>query len=302
MKFFNLLPIYIGLCVLSACGSSSGDEPTPVPTPSVAKKEVKLNVGINTRATDSAFENGDKVGLFMVNYTNNAAGTLQNSGNYAHNVSYTYSSTGAWNTESPIYWKDDNTNADFYVYYPYGTPSSVESHAFNIATDQSTEANYKASIFLHGTNKNVAPTSNAVSLNLSHTMSCAIVKVEPGDGFTTEKLNAANISVTLNNTKTQSTVNLKTGVATATGNAQKINMFKSSATEFKAIVVPQEVSQTSLFTVTVDGKEYNLSKGFSFVGGTRYTFTIKVSKTSSGINIGITGWTDDGKDYGGTAS
>ena len=44
-----------------------------------------------------------------------------------------------------------------------------------------------------------------------------------------------------------------------------------------------------------------VSSIYSFVAGKRHTFTITVNKTSSGVNVGITDWEDDGVDNGGTA-
>ena len=66
-------------------------------------------------------------------------------------------------------------------------------------------------------------------------------------------------------------------------------------------MVPQTVDETNLITVTVNGRDYNLTKGFTFESAVRHTFTVTVSKTSNGINVNIEGWTDDNIDNGGTA-
>lgn len=71
----------------------------------------------------------------MVN--RNADGTqaaLQPTGNHVDNMLYTYSD--AWIPVTPVYWKDDRTCTDFYLYYPYrNTVSSVSAMPFDVAAD-----------------------------------------------------------------------------------------------------------------------------------------------------------------------
>jgi hypothetical protein len=54
----------------------------------------------------------------------------------------------------------------------------------------------------------------------------------------------------------------------------------------------------------VGGINYYFSIGtaLAFESNKIYTFTITLSKTGSGITIGINPWEDDGNDYGGNAS
>ena len=135
--------LYIAVvCVLlSACsaGGEGGESDVPNP-PEPAKPTVRIPIDISTtitRATETAFENGDQIGLFVVN--RNADGTqvaLQPAGNHVDNMLYTYSDV--WTPATPVYWKDDWTCADFYMYYPYrNTVSSVSAMPFDVAADQS---------------------------------------------------------------------------------------------------------------------------------------------------------------------
>ena len=70
---------------------------------------------------------------------------------------------------------------------------------------------------------------------------------------------------------------------------------------YKALIVPQTVGEGNLISVTVDGREFNLKKEFTFVKSKSHKFTVTLSKTSSGVNVNINPWTDDGIDNGGTA-
>lgn len=288
--------------LLIAAGCSSGEDETVLPVtpqePSTDQIPISLNCGVSTRATDYGFENKDCIGLYVVNYDENTPGTLQLIGNHVDNMKFTYD--GVWTPDKEIFWKDATTKADFYAYYPYAILTTVTAHPFKLKADQSTEAAYKASEFLWGKTGNVAPTEEAISILTHHVFSCALIKVKAGNGFTQESLNAANVSVKMNQIKTEATVNLLNGTATAKGEAGTVIPCKEGD-NYKALIAPQTVEADNLITVTVDGRDFNLKKEFTFVGGKRHSIPVTVSKTSNGINVGIGSWEDDDTDNGGTA-
>lgn len=301
---WKLLGVFCLLSLISSCSSGGGedlpDPPTPTPPPASQKIKMNLSCGVSSRVTDTAYEEGDKVGVYVVNYNGNTAGTLSQSGNHVDNFPFTYNS-GKWNGSSTIYWKDGTTHADFYCYYPYNeTVSDVTAHAFSVKEDQSTEANYKGSEFLYGKALDKAPSETTVSITTYHAMSAMVIKLEAGDGFTATSLANANAEVKINGVKTSANVNLRTGDVSAVGEAHSIIPLKGNG-QYKALIVPQTVSADNLITIVIEGKEFKFSKDFTFVAGKRHTFTITVNKTSSGVNVGITDWEDDGVDNGGTA-
>lgn len=302
MKTLSALSLFAGVAILAtSCSKAASDDPVPPtpPTPSDEKVEIRISPTISaSRATDYGFETGDCIGLYVVNYSGSTAGTLASSGNHVDNMRFRYN--GAWTPDTPIYWTDNTTHADFYLYYPYSDVRSVDAYPFSVSTDQSTEAAYKASDFLVGRALNVAPTASAIQLPASHVMSRIMLYLEPGNGFTAESLAAADVAVKINGVKCGSTVNIATGTATATGAATVVTpLFADNL--YKAIIVPQTVAEGNLVTVTVDGREFNLNKGFTFAGGQSHKFTVTLSKTSNGVNVNINPWTDDGTDNGGTA-
>ena len=118
------------------------------PTPSVEKLKIPINITARlwTRATDLSFEEGDKVGIYVVNFNGPSPGSFSTTGNHVDNMCFIYS--GTWIPEAPIYWKDETTKADFYCYYPYSTNiANVAAYAFSVKANQSDEWNYKASDF-----------------------------------------------------------------------------------------------------------------------------------------------------------
>ena len=141
---------------------------------------IKISVdkpATKSRANDSSFEEGDKIGLYVVNYENSAPGELAASGNYADNVEFTLSNT--WTSYEEIYWKDQYTKTDFYVYYPYAADgiADVTAYSYGVYTNQSTEEYYFASDFLWGKKEGVSPTKEAVSISTKHLFSNALIYV-----------------------------------------------------------------------------------------------------------------------------
>ncbi len=303
-KYLSPLTLITLLLIASACSKSPVDNPTPPdPTPGPVvtpdeKLEIKISPSVATRATDYGFETNDRIGLFVVNYNGNVPGSLLNSGNHVDNMRFTYS--GTWTPDSPIYWKDETTHADFYLYYPYSQVGSVTAYPFSVRADQSTEAAYKASDMLVGKAENVSPTASVTVIPANHVMSRINIQLEAGNGFTKESLAQAKISVKINGVKTNATVNLATGVATATGNPTTI-IPRYTEGSYIALIVPQSVSGDKLISVTVDDREFTLKKNFTFEAAKSHKFTVTLSKTSNGVNVNINPWNEDGIDNGGVA-
>lgn len=286
-KLFTLMA---AVAAMVSCSDNVENVPT---TPETDRLPINISTTL-TRATDSAFEAGDKVGIFIVNEPD----ALATSGNHVDNMGFTYSSK--WTPDTPIYWLDQTTKADFYCYYPYASTANTAAHTFATKADQSLLANYKASEFLWGKTTGVAPTEEAVNITTNHTFSNALVILKPGDGFTKESLAAATKSVKICGVKTNATINLATGVATATGNATEVTPYLENG-QYRALIVPQTTADGALIVVTVDGVDYTLSRSMTFKANKQHKFTVTLNKVSNGVNVGIGGWETDEEDYGGDA-
>lgn len=290
-------------CLILNIFSCSSDSEISSKEPEHDKYAINICTEISSRATDEVFEAGDQIGIYVA-YRNSdgSSAALLSKGNHVDNMRYTYD--GAWTPDKQIYWKDVTTHADFYLYYPYTvTISNVAAMPFSTKADQSTMEAYKASDFLWGKTTNVAPTAAAVMINAQHAMSQAVVKLVAGNGFTDKMLSEASISVAINGVKISSTIDIATGIVTATGNATSVAMLKAD-NEYKAIIVPQMAKQDNIITVDIDNAKYYLQRSddfAAFVAGKSHKFTIMLSKTTNGVNVGITKWENDGFDYGGTA-
>jgi hypothetical protein len=268
------------------------------PPPTISEK-IPLNIGVAvaTRATDTAFETGDKVGIYVVNQKDNASVALAASGNHVTNEAFTYSGS-SWSSATQLYWQDQTTKADFYGYYPYNsTLTNVNAYPIAVQANQSTEANYKAGDILWGKKEAVAPTSSAVQLNLSHVMSNLLIYLKAGKGYTDSEV--GNATVTIVGLKTAATLNLATGVATATGAAADITP-KAESGYLRALIVPQSVNNAALIKVTLGDYTYTLTQTVNFESNKQLKCTLTVDKIEEGLNIGISGWETSDIDYGGT--
>lgn len=305
MKPYFLIGI-LSTYLFACCSSDSVNEtepPTP-PTPPSEKLPINISTSVSSRATDLAFEVGDKIGLYVVNHNaDGSAAALQVSGNHVDNMQYTYNST--WTPATQTYWIDNSTHADFYLYYPYtSTITSIDAMPYSVKANQSQLSDYKAGDLMIGKTIDVAPTQLSVKIEAKHVMSQMTINLVAGNGFTDATLAAAKISVKVNRLKTKATANLVTGAVTAIGDDTDIIPYKVANNSYKAIVVPQLVGEGNLITINVDGRDFNLPKTSNFTGfeaGKKHNFNVTLSKTSNGVNVNITKWEDDGNDYGGTA-
>ncbi len=265
-----------------------------------------------TRASDNGFANGDQVGIWAVNYDGDTPGTLALRGNQATNVRFTYNGT-SWTSDYDIYYKDKYTKVDLYGVYPYSSAiSSIEDMLFEVQEDQSTVSahgimgGYEASDFLWAKREAVNPTPNAVQLLFQHKMSCVVVTLVKGTGFAGGEFEGLSQSVLINNVKRNATINLATGVVTATGAIPSRSTVPAAYEGgFRAIVVPQTVSSAnSLFSITLGGVPYTYSEGaaFTYVAGKQHNFAVTVDKKADGgyavtVNTTVSAWTNDNSSH-----
>lgn len=250
---------------------------------------------------DTAFEDGDRAGLYVVNRINGKMESMLPSGNHIDNMRFTYH--GTWTPSQPIYWMDEQTKADFYLYYPYSSEMDDPRYwTVNVPTDQSTEAAMLQADVLVGRAFNVAPASQAVELKARHMMSRLTITLQASQGMTEEKLREADLKVLVNGLITEATVNIATAIATASGTERHdIQACQTDALTFTVTAVPQTVTEGAFITIVVNGDRYTLRRAVTLKQGTWHHATVKVGAANGNIGVTIGGWTIDNTDYGGTA-
>ena len=318
MKLKNLLAYGILSVVLGACSYEPDEMVVEVDQSYPIQLFNEIEQVATTRVNDEGFCDGDGVGIYVVNYDGGLPGQLVVEGNQADNVRYVYDeANGKWIPDESVYFRDKNTHVDIIGYYPYGSPSSVDAYAFEVAKDQSTEAangllgGYEASYFLWGKAVDIAPTSQRIAIKFQHRMAGVLVTLSEGTGFDAGEFGQLEKSVLVTNTIRKAVIDLSTGEVFPTGEVPTTGTvpYKRDG-NFRAVVVPQTVAaSTPLFSITVDGVPYVFRKSepFSYVGGKLHKFTIEVSKKSaSGLEFkllgeSITAWETDNISHDATA-
>lgn len=304
MKLKHFAGGWLAICGLLT-GCLSEPEFEPVLEDHGELLEVKLFNEIRqqavTRVNDEGFCEGDEVGIYVVNYVNEAPGVLAKENNQADNVKYTLEEgSGAWTPETPVYYLDKKTKVDIYGYYPYSNPSEINAYPFEIAKDQSRDAEngklggYEASDFLWGKASEVSPTSSKVVLQFHHIMAGVTVTLVEGSGFEAGEFVSLEKSAIITNTKRETNIDFATGTVTAIGDIPTTGTIPyKKGDEFRAIVAPQTVAgETPLFKLTVDGIPYVFSKSedFTFIPGKLHKFSIQINKkTLGGVEFQVLG-------------
>ena len=229
-----------------------------------------------TRATDTSFEEGDRIGV-----------TVSKSGEtYAENVMMEFSqSVFSGDLE---WYEDTETTSEIYAYYPYsesGVPAT-----FTVAADQSKGTS--PSDFIIGSIKDAKPSGNAIAMTFRHVLSKIVVDI-------TNDTDADIASITLKGSVITADVDVtETSVsASASSEIADITTYEAAANErYYAILVPQTVSLV-LEVSTSDSKTYsrNLEEVTLGQGGER-TVTARISE-EQGLQVKVAGddedWTDE---------
>ena len=318
MKRILLLMATVALAMMQGCSFEEikvdhGMQPTD---PYKVQIYADIHQQPATKVTTDGFCTGDEVGVYLVNYDGTTPGALKLDGNQADNVKFSYNENGEWVSDHDIFYKDNETNVDFYGYYPYAEPASIEAYPFEVARDQSKAAEhgqmaaYEASDFLWANTKNVTPTASKVILTFRHQMSSARIRFSQGTGWD-DAAEYASVTkeVLVTSTIRKSTINLATGVVTPEGDAPLTGIVPmKDYEEFRAIVVPQTVAAgQTLLTLTIDGRprHYVRDVDTEYLPGKITTYDLSISKKPNtgeyeveltGVNI--TAWEADNVSHG----
>lgn len=314
IKSFALAALLAGVagCTTRELENIDGGESLPI----LISSEISHNNA--TKATQNGFTDGDKVGTFIVDWVDDSPGTLKLSGNRADNLYYTYNEAGnRWVPAYDVYFKNDHTPVDIYGYYPAGSPQSIEAEPFEVQKDQSAEATstslsgYEKSDFLWAKTSGKSAKDKIIWLSFQHRMAGVRVTLSQGSGFEENEWSGLAKSILIQNTKRSATINLSTGIVTATGETPATGIIPvKEGEDYRAIVVPQSVEAgKTLITATVGGYTYNLIKDAEMVynAGRQHNFTLTVNKRSGGeyefllSGESITAWETDLTSHNGLA-
>ena len=249
------------------------EEPTEIKVP-VSLSYSTVDVVASKAAQDlneGTFTSGESV---KVRISNTGAGEWTD---YA----FTTGDAGAMTAPDPgPYYPAGAQNIDIVAYYPASAGTS-----FTVASDQTADADYKASDLMFASVTNQAKQAEAVNLAFSHKMAKLCVNITPGQGVTSIN------SLCVLNVKPTVSFDQGTGaVGAADGEAVSIAMSNNGA----AIIPAQTISGGLLSIVTDKGTATYSVADKVFEAGKLYTINITVNLRAVGTTTAITGWTSEG--------
>ena len=274
--------------VLTAC-TDDRNEPTAIGNNGKTEMKFTLTHPSQTRATDTSFEQGDAVGLYVAE----ASAPLEIAGNIVNNERLVFSGT-KWVADHKLYW--DNGSYNVYAYYPQMPHvSSVTDLPFQVSTDQTVaggqEPNgYEASDLLYSSSHGVTASPDPVNLRFRHIMSKLSIRLIKGEDYEGEI--PADAVVYVHNTVTDATVDLTAGVATRDprGTRQTVTARRNSQANYSAIIVPQRLdNRVPLIEVVANGVSFLYESKFVFKPGMHHIVNLVMDKNPEQIKIEIGG-------------
>lgn len=251
-----------------------------------------------TRATETSFEQGDKIGLYLTEYTGETPAPLQISGNWANNVAATLDGAD-WVTAKKIFWSDNRM--DVYGYYPYMSLTSVDEQPFSIALDQSTEqvgdqlGGYEASDFLWAKTEGVDQSAETVTLQFSHRCSKLVVQLVKGPSYEGELPD--NTTAYIHSVVPTATVDLATGAVTKDifGEMATVKARKVDNATYEAVMIPQRLeSRRPFIEIVVNNVSYLLEDTFQFKAGMQHTLSLVINSNPDQVSVDIGGEIEGG--------
>lgn len=240
-----------------------------------------------TRVSETQFEFGDCIGVFVVEQGDGSVVPLQVSGNWANNVAAAFDGVN-WTTDKRIFWPDNSV--DVYAYYPYMNLSSIDENPFSVALDQNAGNGYENSDFLWAKTSGATQADKAVSLNFAHRCSKLVVELVKGASFDGDFPKVSDMYV--HNTVPTATVDFTTGTVTKYlfGERETIKMKRIDDGHFEAIIVPQRVdTRLPLIEFVSDGVSYLIEDSFNFKAGQQHTIRLTISSNPDQVKIDIGG-------------
>ena len=279
----------ISLALLAIGCENSGNIPV------VEDNVMQINVlhPSATRATETAFESDDMIGIYATEYSGDVASPLQISGNWANNVATTYNGT-TWIPAKKIFWSENKM--DVYGYYPYMTPTSIDEHLWSVQLDQSTPetadalSGYEASDFLWGKATGVSQTDGDVQLEFKHRCSKLVVKLVKGADYSGVLPTESELYI--HSTVPTATIDFTNGAVTKYiyGDMETIKARRVDDATFEAIIIPQRMETRRPFLEYIaNGVSYLYESTFVFKAGKQHTLELTINSNPDQIEIEVGG-------------
>lgn len=280
IKLLSMVGIVSMLAVSCDLGNDKPVEPdqpdNPVPPVETPRTPVSVTASV-CELSKAGHASGDltegSLGLFF-----ESAGTNGDSQFNASNREVRYDGS-VWAIQgSELLWKDENTSATYFAYYPYSANiADKQSYSWTVPTTQDASS-IKAADFLYALPKTA--TSKTAEGEIAIAFDHALAKLKIQLSFGSEVSSAAMVnSVVLENCATVGTIDLTSGLCVSTDGVAEITMFNNGC-EYECIMIPQSVQYGLTVRLTDNGEErtfrYSAPANQEFAVGTEYILPVKI--------------------------
>lgn len=279
---FSLMAFAAGL-LLTACQRDS------LPSVHEVRKEIKITASIaQTKATATAFETGDQIGLSI--------GAPVNLSRVALNCTQNGIEPG-----TPLLWPVDcetTTHASFSAWYPYAFTDNfnpMADVAVTLPADQYSPGMYAAWDLL-GANASATPADESVNLVFSHLFSR--LKLTVVDQLTTDRFKDvqtdAFLSVEVNGIMQNAVVNVSASSVSVSGEESRGLPCRAGEKTYWLLVAPQKASPEIVLRLH-SGKtvSYRSSAPIVFRSGKQVSAILVLKDEEILFNCEIMDWSDD---------
>ena len=264
---YRKLMLALASCAIVASCSNSSEEVKP------AEKQESVSFTASmkslSRATETAFEEGDRIAVYAMQEDENGSTTLKPSGNYADDVTYTYTAgkfTNAKGIACPA-----SFGVRYFAIYPNTAGAEVPVSKFQVKTNQHEAGQYTLSDLCTAVSD--ITKDKEVDLVFSHRLSHVIINLEGN------VLGTGQPNVSLTNVNTMCDVNFSANSYVASGSKNMIRCADNGTNSYKAIIVPQTIKMGEAFlSVVLNGKEHVLKAATDivFASGKQRMFNLTI--------------------------
>ena len=219
--------------------------------------------GLTSRASGSAWDDGDKVGIFMT------AGADE-----FENRQYTASAAGALTPAgSALKWPEGVETADFLAYYPYTASLNGKTYAVDVTNQDDP----KAIDLLYSNNATGIANGNAVNLAFKHQLSQIVITVGKDETIAS----TSGLAITISGMNTKANFDLTDGSLEATESKANIAMnVDAEGTLAEAIILPTADLSGATMTFTLGSMTFEwpiTAPSGEFEASTKYTYNATLS-------------------------
>ncbi|MCQ2188029.1 MAG: fimbrillin family protein [Bacteroidales bacterium] len=258
--------IFIVLAALALASCSHKEDITHPGTLEPIRFVLEENL-YTVKSTDTSFENGDRMSLFVSSPVN------------VTNMPLSYSN-GTLTTASPIYWAEGQTGSStFTAIYPYDAErTSASDYTFTVQTEQSTRSAHCASDLMTAS-ASAAPTSSPIVLKFTHAMSRLTINIDNRSGGEITWVSVSDF---------MPSCHMPSGEAF--GERTEIHAYNSGNDRWE-IIVPAQTAEPVITVYTTKGDfKFSMGGSASFVAGRNQSTRITVGSESPQPSGKIPGW------------